>query len=1384
LAKSKHNWKRFWIPSGKTPPLNDHGFLHDPESEYAHFYYSGYRARSLDQLTETPVAILLGEPGIGKSTTLTQEFLRLQTEGKACLYRELNQYYSDNTLISDIFNSEELQAWRKGDHRLTVLLDSLDECHLIIPNVARILVRHLKDLPKHRLSLRLTCRTTDWPAHIADELSALWLSKDNGTEQVAVFELAPLREIDVLCAAADRGLDPEGFVREVQENNIQALASHPNTLNMLLGRFGSPGGLPKQRSELYRLGCETLADEHNAYRKKESKLNRKLTARQRMAVAGRIAAQMVFSHRTTIWEGDAWEVETSDLLERDIIGETEHMDGLDFDIDSHSFQETIGCSLFSGRGANRIGFAHQSYKEFLAAWYLHFRGLDARRTLTLLLHPEDRRIPPQHIETATWIAALDGDVLNALTEREPLLLLRADLSNITGEQKIQLAQTLLIAFATEIEFDRDGELSQHYHKLTHPELPELLRPYIVNESECRNARNAAIKIAAACEIKEFADDLVCLVLNQHEAHNIRVSAANALTIVANDVQFGMLRELALGEAIDDTHDTLRSIVIPSLWPSPISTKEIFTILQHHGVGCLGKLLYLPNIFVERFTAGDLVIALQWIADSKNDIDFRTIRFKDAIMAKAWDELGNSHVRTAFAETAWACLERHERIFDRVGNAEKDLLEKDDQKRRIAITELLNICSTKGGDPWTLIVGEIFLSKDAIWLLELYRSAVSTDLRISLTKCIDHFLRYDANPEWLDAVISTAAEDDNSGSPLSDLVSEFIGPIYLGSEKAEKLKEQYAQQLKLKKRALLDPPPSVRVTEALGEFEGGKNDSWYRLWQELSLPDGAVRYKFSFDAITESPGWQRTTPPEQASIVKCGERWLKDQCLSPEEIFAANNSVSYRYIATYLALQLLFDKASQSLEAVDSDTWSQWAVWLVAYPYDNKIEQRKRLIKLAYERAPTAVLKTFERLIERNLKSSIASPALGELSAIWDNNVSALVHGFLVKPDLNVEQIGALLELLLEQGDEEAFEFACHLLNMVGNESLQIVTATALATYQASRSWSLIWKMVCYNASFGEQLLLGLACSSRRSGEVLFRLSEMEIAELYCWLEEHFPAETDNHYPEDEAHSVTARDEVGYLRDHCPSYLSGLGTRAAIDALQFIYDRFPDRDWLKYLVNEAKKSFRKATLQALSPPQLITYTHRREARLARSSIELMDAVLTSLRRFQEKLHGQTPLAPFLWDLVDNGTSGRPKHEDRLTDFVKFFLERDLPTFVIDREVQIRNLKEHGMGERTDLKIEAKDQDGRSLSVIIENKGCWHKELLTAMQTQLIGRYLKLAPEACGIYLVGWFHCDRWRGKKSCVFKGAKEELLTHFNKELSSPLYNDGRVSIFVYDATY
>lgn len=108
-----------------------------------------------------------------------------------------------------------------------------------------------------------------------------------------------------------------------------------------------------------------------------------------------------------------------------------------------------------------------------------------------------------------------------------------------------------------------------------------------------------------------------------------------------------------------------------------------------------------------------------------------------------------------------------------------------------------------------------------------------------------------------------------------------------------------------------------------------------------------------------------------------------------------------------------------------------------------------------------------------------------------------------------------------------------------------------------------------------------------------------------------------------------------------------------------------------------------------------------------------------------------------------------------------LRRDLPGAVIDREVQVRNAKESGIGERMDLKVEARTEDGLLIVVIIESKGCWNKDSCTVMCPQLKERYLQRHAWRQGIYLVGYFGCDFWSSdddrKQASRNKGANRKL---------------------------
>ena len=56
--------------------------------------------------------------------------------------------------------------------------------------------------------------------------------------------------------------------------------------------------------------------------------------------------------------------------------------------------------------------------------------------------------------------------------------------------------------------------------------------------------------------------------------------------------------------------------------------------------------------------------------------------------------------------------------------------------------------------------------------------------------------------------------------------------------------------------------------------------------------------------------------------------------------------------------------------------------------------------------------------------------------------------------------------------------------------------------------------------------------------------------------------------------------------------------------------------------------------------------------------------------------------------------------------------------------------------------AKAQASGVSTVIIESKGCWNSDLNTALSNQLVDKYLMTPGSNAGIYLIGYFDCQRW------------------------------------------
>jgi hypothetical protein len=134
----------------------------------------------------------------------------------------------------------------------------------------------------------------------------------------------------------------------------------------------------------------------------------------------------------------------------------------------------------------------------------------------------------------------------------------------------------------------------------------------------------------------------------------------------------------------------------------------------------------------------------------------------------------------------------------------------------------------------------------------------------------------------------------------------------------------------------------------------------------------------------------------------------------------------------------------------------------------------------------------------------------------------------------------------------------------------------------------------------------------------------------------------------------------------------------------------------------------------------------------------------LDEIQVGLTGATPASHYLWDTH----TGRPKTEDEVSDYLRNELDRALAVrgIVVNREVQVRRNRASGIGERTDLLVEAAAATGPEASHIslpVEVKGAWNAELTTALEDQLVGRYMRDTSAEHGIFLVVWPDLAAWK-----------------------------------------
>lgn len=1357
MLKQTYNWKRFWYRSDLPIQTDTGGFLHDPEGQYGHVFNPN--AVPILGISDVPCLGLIAEPGMGKSRTLEIEHAvidaELTTQGARSLWLNLREYGDVSHLIRNLFESAEFREWVAGDHRLHLFLDSLDEVLLQINVLTPLLLSELRKYPVTRLLLRIACRAADWPVLLEAGLRKLW-----GSENVQVYRLAPLRYADVIEAAHVNGVDPDAFLREVERLQAGPLAVKPVTLDMLLRIYRQKGGLPRRQSDLYADGCRLLCEEENEYRRLAGQVGT-LDADERMQIAGRIAAVTVCANKFAVWT----DLDRGDVPESDIRLADLRVAGDERTPTDAQLRETLGTGLFSLRGPHRIGWAHQTYAEFLAAWYLRQRGVTPTQCMSLLVHTGDttQKLVPQLQETAAWVSSMVPEVFREVMRTDPEVLLRSDVATANDADRVALVHALLSQYEGVGSLDRYG---RPFHKLNHPGLADQLRPYLIDTDRALEAREAAVDMVDACQVTELLPELLTLSLNSVEHLALRVRAVIALQAMGDEDTKTQLKPLLYAEMEHDIGMQLRGLVLQTLWPQYLTAAELFIALTPTNIQFFGPYeTFLSQDFVLHIQPAELPLALEWVANFPSPQKLRITFGKaiNAIFRRSWHNFDEAGVLSAFALAVYSRLKEHDPIVSSERRDDTEAAEfnrelfANEEKRRQLVLAILPLFTAESRDAvWLLYSTPLLNNADIPWLVGEALASKDVETQQKLAQLIDRLYVF-ADTTHFDLIYSTC----QSNAILAETFAKFLGAVPLDSLEAKEQRETYYRHLSWQeeheRRELLDPPPAARVATCLAWVEGGNTDAWWRLNEEMTLEPYSTHYgELLKTDVRELPGWKEADVATRIQIVEAARRHILESEPDAEK-WIGTNRYPYTVYYSFHALYLLEHEMPGFVAELSPALWRKWLPVIYAYRSDTGQEEpiEYEMLRRAYQHAPEDLISVMLREIDGNMKSENGLVGIpGKLKAIWDDRIAQSLLSKAQDTGLDWSAVGILLNELLHQGYEPARVYAESLVTTRGEEGRTewkraVIAARHLMLYAADLSWPVIWQAIEESGAFGREVITAYAHTGDRHGERLQFLSEQSLADLYSWLETEFPHADDPKHARDGDvwHTITPRANVARWRDGVLRQLQQKGTPTACIEIARIMATFPHLEWLKHSLLEAQHITCQAMWTPPTPRDVLLLSQDTRHRLVQNGDELLAVIQKALGKLEEKLQGEVPAAIDLWNNPNGEYS--PKDENTFSDYIKRFLDAELRDrgVVINREVVIRRGTGDGDGERTDLYITATPFDLTRkaydiVTIIVEVKGCWHKEVLTAMETQLVQRYLK--DNACrhGIYLVGWFYCPQW------------------------------------------
>lgn len=365
----------------------------------------------LEAFRQEPAYVLLGDPGMGKSTAFDEEWCAMGDTAALVTARDFTT-----------FDAADHPEWREK----TIFIDGLDEIRAGQNDPRRSVDRVRRNLDAlGRPPFRLSCRHADWLETDRKSLEAV-----SPSGQVAVVRLDPLDDSDVrelLKQCTEIG-DVDSFLAEARRRRMQGTLANPQSLSMLAQAVRA-GHWPDSRTGTYEQACLGMATEYN---EEHLGVRPSLNAARALETAGSLCAALLISDRPGCATTPTRESE-------------DYPDVSDFG-HADAYREAVATRLFHFPREGRAEPVHRHIAEYLGARHiasLIARGLPAGRAVALMTAP-DGRIATELRGLSAWLAAHADVARRELIARDPVgLALYGDIHAFTTDEKQALFDSLV-----------------------------------------------------------------------------------------------------------------------------------------------------------------------------------------------------------------------------------------------------------------------------------------------------------------------------------------------------------------------------------------------------------------------------------------------------------------------------------------------------------------------------------------------------------------------------------------------------------------------------------------------------------------------------------------------------------------------------------------------------------------------------------------------------------------------------------------------------------------------------------------------------------------------------------------------------------------------------